>query len=245
MSEQSVLLITGAGRRVGKALAAHCARAGWRVAQHTHRSTPDALAGAELFQADLCDEAQTAALIPQVIEKMGRVDGLIHNASVFEKDGLEDFTWARAEQHARIHTLAATTLIQQLYAHRKAAGATGPAPAILLSDGLHGWSHSAAFLSYALSCAGLDALPQLLAEKLAPQLTINTLALGLTLPATTESDEYFARIAAHTPMGTPSNIEELQRSVDWLLASPSVTGQVISLAGGQHLARRIHLSDEG
>lgn len=238
------ILITGAAKRVGAEVAKALAAQGWRVAVHYYSSgaQADALAdtignGAARFQADLQDEQQAKALIPRVVEQFGQLDAVIHNASLFEKDGLENFSWEKAASHMQLHAYVATTLAQQFAAHRTQYEA--PASLILMGDGLKAWSHSAAFLSYGLSCSALQALPELLAEKLAPQIAVNAIACGLTLAESVEAQAQFARIAAKTPMQRTSSVQEVVATIEWLLAAPSVTGQVVNLAGGQALPRRI------
>lgn len=238
------ILITGAAKRVGAALAKAFAADGWRVAVHYNHSAKEAEAlvaelgnGAAAFQANLTDESETQALIPRVLDAFGSLDAVIHNASLYQKDGLPDFCWKRAEDHMRIHAFASVTLAKELHMHRTDEDA--PASIILLGDGLKAWSHSAAFLSYGLSCSTLEAIPPLLAESMAPRVTINALGCGLTLIDAASSQEQFERIARKTPMQCTSSPEEVIATAKWLIATPSVTGQSIYLSGGQHLPRRI------
>ena len=242
------VLITGGAKRVGAAITQALAADGWKVAIHYHASDveADALAdtvgkGAARFGADLTKEEDAQHLVPRVVEHFGQLDAIIHGASLFEKDGLDNFSWDCAEKHQRIHTLAAISMAQHLYTHRLDVHTDEPAQMVLLGDGLKAWSHSAAFLSYGVSCASMESLPPLLAERLAPHITINTLGLGLTLAEESASLDQFERIAQKTPMQLTSSPEEVIATARWLLSSPSVTGQVIHLSGGQHLPRRISL----
>ncbi len=240
------ILITGGAKRIGAELAHSLHAQSWQMALHYHHSQTEAEAlqaelgdACQLFQADLTNEAATEELIPRVLAGCGGLDAVIHNASLFEKDGWEDFTWQTLDAHMRVHCYASLSLAKHFHAQRKTLKADSPAPLILLGDGLKGWSHSPAFLSYGVSRSAMESLPALLGESLAPELRINMLALGLSLPRPEDDPEMFARVAAKTPLQRESNPSEILDAVNWLLDAQSVTGQVISLAGGQHLTRRI------
>jgi NAD(P)-dependent dehydrogenase (short-subunit alcohol dehydrogenase family) len=139
-----VVLITGAAKRLGREIALHAARAGWRVAVHYRGSSADAQAtvadcaslteGSHAFQADLADEAATRDLLPAVVAHMGQVDAVVNCAALFEHDTPVTFSYAALETHLRANTAAPIVLAQALYTHvlaRNAASAplASPAPA--------------------------------------------------------------------------------------------------------------------
>jgi NAD(P)-dependent dehydrogenase (short-subunit alcohol dehydrogenase family) len=126
------VLVTGAGRRLGREIALAQATAGWRVAVHYRESEQDAIKtvadcayftrGAASFRADLSDEAAVRALLPAVIQSMGHVDAVVNSASTFEHDTVASFSFAAMEKHLRANTGAAILLAQALHTHITARG---------------------------------------------------------------------------------------------------------------------------
>lgn len=233
-------LITGASKRVGRALALHLAREGHDLVLHYHRSQSEAekLAGeiqalgqdATLVKADLENPEQAAQLLSNLPGKP--VTLLIHNAASFERDTLETMTTGRLE--AQFHTnLLSPIIITQAFAKQLPANQSGLV--IALADGMLGWSASHHFFSYTASKLAWAPLTDLLASALAPNIRMNTIALGATIPGVMDSATTFDRLAAISPLERTSSPDEVIRTVDYLLASPSVTGQVIYLSAGLHL----------
>jgi NAD(P)-dependent dehydrogenase (short-subunit alcohol dehydrogenase family) len=174
-----VVLVTGAARRLGRQIALTLAQHGWQVAVHYRHSGPEAeqtvlacnalCVGAQAFQADLADEAAVRALIPAVVECMGRVDAVVNSASTFEHDDVHSFGFAAMETHWRSNTAAPIVLAQALHhavtvrwaARAKELGAAGATQASasalrgvvvnLLDQKL--WNPNPDFLSYTLSKA--------------------------------------------------------------------------------------------
>src|SRR5688572_773723 len=126
-SSRPVVLLTGAARRVGRAIALELAAHGFDLALHCRRSRDDAEATAaqaraagaraQVFAADLADEAACRALVPAVVEAMGRLDGLVNNASRFEYDSVESFSYAAMDLHWRANTAPAIVLARALTLH--------------------------------------------------------------------------------------------------------------------------------
>jgi NAD(P)-dependent dehydrogenase (short-subunit alcohol dehydrogenase family) len=239
-TNSSRALITGASKRVGRELALHLARAGYDLVLHYHRSQKEAekLAAeiralgreAVLVQADLQNPEQAENLLAGLTG--APVTLLIHNAASFERDTLATMTAARLE--AQFHTnLLSPLLITQAFA--KQLPANQPGLVIALADGMLGWSASHHFFSYAASKLAWGPLTDLLASALAPNIRMNTIALGATIPGVMDSATTFDRLAAISPLERTSHPEEVIRTLDYLLASPSVTGQVIYLSAGLHL----------
>ncbi len=239
-----VVLVTGAARRLGRAIALEMARAGYDVALHYRHSAADCEASAayvralgvraECFQADLADEAACRALLPAVVARLGRIDAVVNNASRFEYDRAETFSYAAMEVHWRANTAPAVVLAQALAAHLKGCSETG-CVVNLLDQKL--WNPNPDYLSYTLSKAALEAATTLLAQALAPQVRVAGVAPGVTLvsgPAM--SREGFAAAHAMTPLGRSSNTDDVARTVRFLIESPAITGTTILVDGGQHLA---------
>ncbi|MDE2454477.1 MAG: SDR family oxidoreductase [Burkholderiales bacterium] len=237
MTERPVVLVTGAARRIGRAIALELGTQGWDVALHHRQSAPDAEslrtelvaagARARVFAADLADEAQCRALLPAVRATFGRVDAVVNNASLFEYDSVADFGYASMERHWRANTGPAVLLARALHE------AGGGAVVNLLDQKL--WNPNPDYFSYTLSKAALETATRLLAQALAPSVRVCAVAPGITLPSDLMSEAEFAASARMTPLGRPSTALDIARSVRFLLESPSVTGSTLLVDAGQHL----------
>ena len=241
------MLVTGAGRRLGRAIALACARAGWRVAVHYHHSHQDALetvaacarlsgAGAA-FDADLADEAATRALLPRVVAALGPVDAVINSAALFEFDNAASFTSAMLGAHLHTNTAAPVLLAQALAAHLAARHAPAAQGCVvnLLDQKL--FNPNPDFLSYTLSKAALQSATALLAQALAPAVRVVGVAPGLTLTSHLLSDEAFERLHQLSPLGRSSTPEDVADTVAFALDNRSITGATLLVDGGQHLVR--------
>ena len=239
-----VVLVTGAARRLGRAIAIEVARSGCDLALHYRQSVDEAQAAAayvralgvraECFQADLSDEAACRGLLPAVVARLGRIDSVVNNASHFEYDNAETFSFAAMETHWRANTAPAIVLAQALAAHLKGCSETG-CVVNLLDQKL--WNPNPDYLSYTLSKAALEAATTLLAQALAPRVRVAGVAPGVTLVSGSDmSAEGFATAHAMTPLGRSSTPEDVARAVRFILESPAITGTTLVVDGGQHLA---------
>ena len=243
MGSRPVALVTGAARRVGRAIALDLAAHGFDVAVHYRGSQDEAQAtaaearalgaAADCFAADLCDEAATRALVPAVVARLGRLDAVVNNASDFSYDDPASFSYARLEQQVRANTAPAVALAQALHEHLTAAGGEG-CVVNLLDQKL--WNPNPDYFSHTLSKAALEAATTLLAMALAPRLRVCGLAPGVTLPSGPMTGEEFDRAHRLTPLGRSSTPGDIARSVRFLLESPAITGTTLLVDGGQHLA---------
>jgi len=244
MSQQinRAALVTGAGARLGRAIALGLAKADWSVAVHYHHSDEDALlvvdqitaAGgkAVALGADLADEAQTETLISRAAKALGPLSCLVNNASVFERDEAPTVTRESWDRHMEIN-LRAPFVLSQAFAAQLPDGAEGNI--INLID-QRVWRLTPNFVSYTLSKAGLWTLTQTLAMALAPRIRVNAVAPGPALKSSRQTEESFARQAAAVPLEHGPALDEFPRAVTFILETPSMTGQMIALDGGQHLA---------
>jgi NAD(P)-dependent dehydrogenase (short-subunit alcohol dehydrogenase family) len=240
----STVLVTGAARRLGREIALALATAGWRVAVHYRGSQAEAqqtvadcerlCAGAAGFQADLAKEAAVRALVPQVVQRFGRLDAVVNSASRFEHDGAQSFGFAQMEAHWRSNTGAPILLAQALHAHLAARDAQG-AVVNLLDQKL--WNPNPDFLSYTLSKAALECANTLLAQALAPRLRVVGVAPGLTLTSHMLSDEQFRALHQLSPLGRSSTPEDVASTVRFALENRSITGTTLLVDGGQHLMK--------
>ncbi len=236
-------LITGAAKRVGRAMALHLAQQGWNIAIHYHHSANDAESlklaiealgqKAVLVQADLQDENALASVVESAANALGGLTLLINNAGRFHKDNLQNMQRADYDRHMNLHVWASLKLIQDFAA--LAATEQGGCNIINITDGMTGWSLSSGYLTYSLSKATLHHLTEALARELAPGIRINAIAPGATLPGEEDGEAEFARIAAHTPLQRVSSPEEVCQAVDYILSARSMTGQSIRLNAGAHI----------
>ena len=238
---QAVVLVTGAGRRLGRAIALYLARAGWRVAVHCHRSQAEAQAtaaecGGAVFEADLADEAAARALVPRVAAHFGRVDAVVNSAALFEFDDAATFAPALLRAHMQVNAAAPVLLAQALAAHLAARQAPAAAGCVvnLLDQKL--FNPNPDFLSYTLSKAALHAATTLLAQALAPRVRVAAIAPGLTLSShLMPSEAAFERLHAQSPLGKSSTPQDVAAAVAFVLATPAITGATLLVDGGQHL----------
>jgi NAD(P)-dependent dehydrogenase (short-subunit alcohol dehydrogenase family) len=240
-----VALVTGAARRIGRAIALGLAGSGWSVAVHHHASSEAAqeLVGeiaaaggrAAAFAADLRDEAATAGLVPAAAA-LGPVTCLINNASVFAHDDIKTMTRESWDDHIEVN-LRAPLVLSQEFTRALPAGARG-AIVNILDERV--WNHTPEFLSYTVSKAGLWTLTQTLALALAPRIRVNAIGPGPTLPSPRQSEADFRRQYESMPLGRGTTPGEIAEAVRFILAAPAMTGQMIALDGGQHLGWAIH-----
>ena len=234
-------LVTGGAQRIGRAIALALAEAGFDVAVHYHGSRAAGAATcddvrrvgrrAALLQADLAQETQTAALLPQATAALGPIGVLVNNASRFERDEWHDATRASWDAHLEPNLRAPFLLIQH-FARLLPDTAKG-AVINMLDERV--WSITPHFVSYTVSKAGLWALTQSMALALAPRIRVNGIGPGPAVPSPRQTQAQFARQAGSVPLGHGTSPGEVARLAVMLLELPSVTGQMIAPDGGQHL----------
>lgn len=234
-------LVTGAARRIGRAIVLDLARAGWDVAIHCHESrdaaektVKDAEAEgvrAVVLQADLTREAAAEALVPRAVEALGPIGCLVNNASVFEMDTVTDTSRASWDRHMESN-LRAPLVLSQAFA-RALPQAQGGVIVNMLDERV--WNLTPYFLSYTVAKSGLWTLTRTLALALAPRVRVNGIGPGPALPSARQSEAQFARQCALMPLGRGTSPEEICAAVRFILSAKSMTGQMIALDGGQHL----------
>jgi NAD(P)-dependent dehydrogenase (short-subunit alcohol dehydrogenase family) len=234
-------LVTGAAQRIGKAIAVALAADGWSVAVHHHSSAEAAasLVGeitasgghAVALSADLNREAETRALIAAAVDALGPLGCLVNNASIFENDQALTVTRESWDRHMETN-LRAPFLLMQDFARQLPDPSAG---AIINLVDERVWNLTPYFVSYTLSKAGLWTLTQTMALALAPRIRVNAIGPGPTLPSPRQSEQQFRRQFTATPLQRGTSPEEIARAVQFILAAPAMTGQMIALDGGQHL----------
>ena len=234
-------LVTGAARRVGRAVALDLAAQGWAVAVHYNRSRDEAEAvvgeivapggRAVALAADLGDEAQVATLVGRAVEALGPLGCLVNNASVFEYDSALGASRASWDLHMEANLRAPFVLIQD-FARQLPADEFG---AVINLIDQRVWNLTPHFVTYTLSKAGLWTLTRTLALALAPRIRVNAIGPGPTLPSTRQTAEQFEQQCRAMPLQRGTSPREICDAVRFILAAPAMTGQMIALDGGQHL----------
>ena len=235
-------LVTGAARRLGRAISLALAEAGWDVAIHYHQSRDEAEATAAevrargrratLVSADLGDEAEVRQLIGRASADLGPIGLLVNNASRFRHDEIGSFCYQNLVDHL-LPNLAAPLVLGQTLAEALPSGQQGVI-VNLLDQKLY--NPNPDFLSYTLSKAGLAQATVMLAQALAPRVRVVGVAPGLTLPSYLQDEAAFRE--AHerfSPLGRSSTPADVASTVVFIADNPALTGSVIVVDGGQHL----------
>lgn len=237
-----VALVTGAARRIGRLLALTLVRHGFALAVHYRNSATEAEAlateiragggRAETVRADLLVEAEVEALVPQVTEKLGTLGVLVNSAGPFERDTIATVTRRVWDEHIEA-ILRAPVVLCQAFARQLPQQAKGVIVNLLDQRVL---KPGPTYISYGVAKSGLWALTQALALALAPRIRVNGIGPGFMLADEQMDKAEFARYVARQPLKTGGTPEEAAAALEFILSVPSMTGQVIALDGGQHLA---------
>ena len=240
MSEPGWALVTGAARRIGQALALACARAGYDVVVHARGpEAPDETAEriramgrqARIALADLTNPADCVALIAAA---PGPLTLLVNCASLFEDDRIETLEVERWDATLATN-LRAPMILSRAFAAALPANREG---LIVNVVDQRVWRLNPQFFSYTLSKAALWAATQTLAQGLAPRIRVNAIGPGPTLASVHQTPEAFAAEAAAIPLEHAADVAEMGKALAYLIGARSVTGQMIAVDGGQHLAWR-------
>lgn len=234
-------LVTGAAKRLGRAMALALAGQGFDIAVHYAGSAEAAESTAAeiralgrravVLRADLAVEAEAAGLVGAAVAALGPLGVLVNNASTFERDEWHDATRASWDLHMEPN-LRAPFVLTQAFAAALPDGAEG---VVVNMIDQRVWSLTPHFMSYTISKAGLWAMTQTMALALAPRIRVNAIGPGPALPSPRQSQAQFDRQAASTPLGRGTSPGEIAGALLAILAMPAMTGQMIALDGGQHL----------
>ncbi len=235
-------LVTAGAQRLGRAMALALAERGFDIALHYHSSSEAARAtckdiaalGARVvaLPAELSDEEAVQALLPQAAAALRQpISLLVNNASLFERDEALDADKALWDRHMAIN-LRAPFVLSQALARSLPETETGLIVNMLDTRVLNLTPH---FTSYTLSKAGLHTLTQTLALALAPQVRVNGIAPGFTLPSPGQTQEQFDERASRQPLGAAVDPADIVTALLTFVDAPSLTGQVIAPDAGQHL----------
>jgi NAD(P)-dependent dehydrogenase (short-subunit alcohol dehydrogenase family) len=236
-----VALVTGAGKRIGRAIALALARAGWDVAVHYRSSASEAedtVAAiralgrrAVALQADLASDDEVRALPARAADALGAVGCIVNNASLFDYDSATTFSPALLARHMQANVAAPLLLAQALHA---ATPAGSQAVVINLLDQKL-YNPNPDFLSYTLSKAALHSATTLLAQALAPTVRVVGVAPGITMVSGEQTEAGFAQAHQATPLGRSSTPEDIAEAVVYAARARALTGTTLLVDGGQHL----------
>ncbi len=242
MPDKGTVLVTGAGRRIGKAIALDLAAHGYHVAIHANRSGAEAEAVAasirdagglaDVFLADLSDSTAVRRLHDAVLDRLGAPGIIVNNASVFQDDDVRAFDEALFDLHFAIH-LKAPVILAEAMAESLPEDRDGLIVNIIDQ---RVWRLTPRYFSYTLSKSALWTATRTMAQALAPRIRVNAIGPGPTLANERQNDSDFARQAAAVPLGHGPELAEFGATIRYLHQARSVTGQMIALDGGQHLA---------
>jgi NAD(P)-dependent dehydrogenase (short-subunit alcohol dehydrogenase family) len=242
MAERGAALVTGGARRIGRALTLAAADAGFDVAIHVRAVDDEAEAAAAdvrargrkatILACDLRKEAVTVALVGEAEAELGPVTLLVNSASVFEEDAFADMNRASWDAHMETN-LRAPLVLAQAFARRLPASREGLIVNLLDQRVL---KPAPDFFSYSLSKSALWDATRMLAQALAPRIRVNGIGPGPTLPSVHQDEAAFSAEARATLLRRAASPGEIGQALRYLIDATSVTGQMIAVDAGQHLA---------
>ncbi|WP_173931314.1 SDR family oxidoreductase [Chelativorans sp. Marseille-P2723] len=235
-------LITGGAKRIGRAITLDLARNGFSVAIHCGRSREEAQRLADqikaeggqacIVQADLTCAERTREIVAEAESDIGSIGLLVNNASVFEEDEVTDFSDEVWDRHFALHVKAPAILAGSF---ARALGADQGGLIVNMID-QRVWKPTPRFFSYTLSKSALWTATRTMAQALAPRIRVNAIGPGPTLPDKHQGEEGFRRETKALPLGHGPDLSEFGATIRYLWDVPSVTGQMIALDGGKHIA---------
>ena len=244
-NNDKIALVTGGAKRIGKSIVLRLAENGWSVAIHYRKSAAKAEAVAAEVRlrggravtigADLTSEAEVLEIIPKVRATLGPLTLLVNNASVFEMDKADTVTRDSWDKHIEAN-LRAPFVLSQAFARQLPEGEEGNIVNLLDQ---RVWKLTPYFISYTIAKMGLWTLTRSLALAYAPRIRVNGIGPGPTLPSPRQTPDQFAQQSAAMPLGHGATPQEIARAVLFILDSPSMTGQMIALDGGEHLGWQV------
>jgi NAD(P)-dependent dehydrogenase (short-subunit alcohol dehydrogenase family) len=239
---EKAALVTGGAQRIGRRIVERLAAEGYGVAIHCRRSADEAermavqirQAGgrAVVVQADLAEADAVDRLVPEAARALGPLTLLVNNASEFEPDEVETLSQERWDRHFAVN-LRAPAFLARDFAHQLPTEGQG---CIVNIVDQRVWKLTPQFFSYTLTKAALFTATQTMAQALAPRIRVNAIGPGPTLSNTRQGDEDFGKQSSAVLLGHGGTPDEIADAVLYLAQARSVTGQMIAVDGGQHLA---------
>ena len=240
--ELKTALVTGGAQRIGEAIVRELAAHDYAVAIHASQSVARAEAlrdeilasggRAAVVLGDLTDAKRRQAIVEEATEQLGPLGVLVNNASIFRRDSVEAFDEALFDEHFELHVKAPSVLVRD-FARLLPQSVSG---LVINVIDQRVWSPTPRFYSYTLSKAALYMATKTAAQALAPRIRVNAIGPGPTLPAARQTQADFEKQTAGLIMKKGAGLDEFGRTIRYLHDTPSITGQMIALDGGQHLA---------
>lgn len=233
-------LITGASKRIGKSISEFLAENGWNIIIHFNSSEkPAKELENELkqkypnqdffsFQANLSNTNDVKSLIPKIIEKSGPFQLLVNNASVFDSGYISETDEELFENQINVNLRAPFFLMQDFVKHCKSGD-------IINFVDTRVTMNKSNFAAYSLSKKGLWDLTKMAALEFGPEIRVNAIAPGVTLPPPDEDDDYLHKLAEKIPMKKPGGVKPILNSVEYILNNDHLTGQLLFADGGENL----------
>jgi len=234
------VLITGAAKRLGKAMAYHLASRGWNIAIHYNSSEEEALKlrnelsksfpdqQFELFKANLEKADEVEQLVPEVTNKMQVIDLLINNASVFEPSAIRKTSTDLLDRQMNVNFRAPLILSKMFASIFKSGMIVNITDTRIVTNQS---SHAA----YSISKKALWELTKMTALEFGPGIRVNAIAPGLTLPPIEKGDDYLIKLSEKIAMKRPGGINPIIKSLDFIIENDYLTGQLIFCDGGENL----------
>lgn len=241
-------LITGASKRIGKAVAEFLSEKGWSIIIHYNSSEKPAEQLAETLsikfpkqnfstvKANLSNEKEIVELIPKIISEYGLFQLLINNASVFNPGYLKETSVDLFDNQMNTNLKAPFFLIRDFANHCKKGNIINFVDTRITTN-------KSDFAAYSLSKKALWELTKMAALEFSPAIRVNAIAPGVTLPPANKDKNYLERLAQNIPMKKPGGVEPILKSINYILENNHVTGQLLFADGGENLGASPNLDE--
>ncbi len=246
MKTQKIALVTGSAQRIGKSIALHLAKNGWKLALHFNnsqkeiiktKSEVDQFTESRIVNFNLENIENFKPFLEEINTTLGKPTLLINNASAFDKDIIKELDAKFFERQMRVNCLAPTLLAQDFFVNNS----SDQLNIINLTD-YAAKKVNKSFFSYYVSKNALDYCTEILAAEFAPRCRVNSLALGYVLKANIQSNIIHNSIIENTPLKKPVAISDINNAIDFILSSESVTGATINIDSGANVKPSSKLS---
>ena len=236
-------LITGASKRVGRALTEHLAASGWNVIIHFNSSGKDAeqliqslklkfpTQSFNTVKSNLSKSSEVESLIPRIIKEYGNFHLLINNASVFDSGYIKETTFELFDLQIGVNLKAPFFLMRDFARGCKNGNIINFVDTRITSNKTN-------FAAYSISKKGLWNLTKMAALEFAPEIRVNAIAPGVTLPPEDKDEKYLKKMAQNIPMQKPGGIYPVLQSIDYIIQNEHLTGQLLFADGGENLGKK-------
>ncbi len=237
-------LITGASKRIGKSLAQHLADKGWNIVVHYNSSE---IGAKELVdelsleypdqefrkvKANLSEISEVLSLIPKLVADKIEINLLVNNASVFDKNYIKDTSVELFDSQMEVNLKAPFFLMRDFANYFKNGN-------IINFVDTRVTSNKSNYSAYSLSKKGLWDLTKMAALEFAPEIRVNAIAPGVTIPPEDEDENYLLQLALDIPMKRPGGLYPILKSIDYILENNHLTGQLLFADGGENLGKNL------